>query len=471
MLRRRKAFLFVWWFCLCCVVTTSAQQSGALDSSFGKNGKVITPIGTEYSEASDIVIQPDGKIIVVGLNAGGRKFTDNGSTRDFTVVRYNINGLLDQQCGKGGKVITTFDTFSDDYAQAVAIQADGKIVVVGYSTSYNADGNPIGDTNFAVVRYNLNGTLDTNFGDGGKIVTQIGTSSADFAYSVAIQPDDKIVVAGYSSFDGNTVISTARYDENGKLDRNFGNDGKVITPARESSSIKLTGSAVAIQTDGKIIVVGEGGVDSDRDFAVVRYNTNGSLDTSFSNDGIVITPIGNSFEYARAVAIQSDGKIVVAGASHNSTTSEDFAVVRYNPNGTLDNNFGRGGKITTPVQNSTDRALDIAIQLDNKIVVVGYSAGRSENDDIAVVTYNSDGSLDTSFGKGGKVLTAIGERNDSASAVAIQADNKIVVAGSSMITKQHFAVVRYTGNYALSQRVTDTEIIVDLATDVLFDFN
>ena len=227
------------------------------------------------------------------------------------------------------------------------------------------------------------------------------------AYAVAIQSDGKIVAAGEST-DNFAVV---RYTTAGVLDTTFSTDGKVTTAigSREDAAY-----AVAVQSDGKIVAAGKGDSgtaqeDPNADFAVVRYTTAGALDNGFSTDGKVITDIGtNSVDEARAVAIQSDGKIVVAGSSGG-----DFAVVRYTTAGALDTTFSTDGKVTTDIgTNSVDWATAVAIQSDGKIVVAGYVGDIEDGGEFAVVRYNTDGSLDTTFGGDGKVTTGFTTRLD-----------------------------------------------------------
>ncbi len=235
--------------------------------------------------------------------------------------------------------------------------------------------------NFALVRYNTNGSLDTSFDTDGKVTTPVVPGNSDYAYALAIQDDGKIVAAGYTS-------------------------------------------------DGL-----------DADFALVRYNTDGSLDTSFHTDGIVTTDIGADIDIASAVSIQDDGKIVAGGSSWNGT-DDDFALVRYNTNGSLDTGFHTDGIVTTDMGTGNDLAYALAIQDDGKIVAAGSSWNGADND-FALIRYNTDGSLDTTFHTDGIVITEVGTDDDVAYALAIQADGKIVAAGSSSNTSDDFALVRY----------------------------
>ncbi len=395
-----------------------------LDPSFDNDGKLTTSNGPGDDVATGVAVQSDGKVVVVGSSF-------NGTNYDFLVTRYNANGSLDTSFDGDGKLIAAFGT-GDDFATGIAIQSDGKIVVVGYSSNGS-------DNDFAVARYNLDGSLDTTFDGDGKLTTAIG-ASYDEAYTVAIQNDGKIVVAGRSINGGWFDFAVTRYNTNGSLDTTFDGDGKLTTAIGTTSDVALS---VAIQSDGRIVAAGLSSNASvtDFDFAVARYNANGSLDTTFDSDGKLTTAIGPANDAAYGVAIQSDGKIVAVGYSFNGN-NYDFAVTRYNTNGSLDTTFDGDGKLTTAVGTLHDYANGVAIQGDGKIVVAG-SSHNGLNDDFAVTRYNADGSLDTAFDDDGKLTISIGTTNDEANAVAIQSDGKIVVVGQSYNgTNQDFAVVR-----------------------------
>jgi len=359
----------------------------------------------------------------------------HGTDDDFAVVRYLTDGTLDAGFGTSGKVITSIGSYKDA-AYSVAIQSDGKIVVAGLSS----DGTR---NHIAVVRYTSAGALDNTFDTDGIVTTVVGNSDNP-AYSVAIQADGKIVVSGYAHIGLNDDFAVVRYNSNGSLDTGFGTSGIVTT---NFGSGVAAGNSIAIQSDGKIVVAGyynTGG--SANDFAVVRYNSDGSLDNTFDTDGKVTTAIGSASDFGYSVAIQLDGKIVVAGYAHIGAT-DDFAVVRYNSDGSLDNTFDTDGKVTTDFGSGTDWGYSVALQLDGKIVVAGF--GYSSTTKIAVARYNSDGSLDnTGFGSGGRVTTAIGSSGDYGNSVALQSDGKIVVAGISYVSGSDadFAVVRYSGS-------------------------
>jgi len=387
----------------------SAQTAGTLDPTFGTGGRVTTFFGGDGlngDNAYSIAVQTNGKIVVAGIT------TNLDDTTDFGLARYNSNGALDATFGTGGKVKTTFANF--DGARAVAIQSDGKIVVAGYTIVNFAP-------DFALARYNSNGTLDTTFGIGGRVITPLGGPAQ--AFSIAVQSDGKIVAAGFVHLvNGDFDFALARYNSNGTLDTTFGTGGKKTTAFGAPSVAQ--GNAVAIQKDGKIVVSGLTIVNNIANFAVARYNTNGTLDTTFGSGGKAVTDFGAD-DRAFSVALQADGKIVAAGMRGN-----DFALARYNTNGTLDGTFGSGGKVITDFGGPNEIALGVAIRLDGKIVAVGstFASGRTA---FAVARYNGNGTLDTTFGTGGKTTTSfVGSLGDQGFSVAIQPDGKAVVAGS-----------------------------------------
>lgn len=404
-----------------------AQTPGSLDLTFGETGYVTTSLGKSDNYGRAVTIQTDGKIVVAGYSSDNSDF-------DFALVRYNTDGTLDNFFGTAGKVTTSIGS-SDDEAFAAVIQSDGKIVLAGFTTA------TFGGHNSALTRYKTNGTLDSTFGKNGIVINHTGTND-DEINAVTLQSDGKIVVAGYSYDSLNADFAIARYNVDGTLDNSFGKKGTIISPLGISDDKAF---AIAIQTDGKVVAAGYSANGPDINFAVVRYYSNGTLDSSFGKYGIAMTPFENGFNYANALAIQTDGKIVVTGYSYN-LSNNDFLIARYNPNGTLDYSFGKNGIVITPVGAYNDEAAAVTIQTDGRIITVGYSANESYID-FAVTRYNVNGTLDYSFGNEGIVKTPIGSTYDYARALAIQTDGRIVVAGytNNDSDKKDFAVARYIG--------------------------
>lgn len=251
------------------------------------------------------------------------------------------------------------------------------------------------------------GTLDLSFGTNGVVLTDIGTSN-DLGRASALQSDGKIIIVGSSKNNNapNDFI-LIRYDTNGSVDSSFGQNGILTT---SFGLYDDTANAIGIQTDGKIIVAGHSYNGANNDIAIARYNADGTLDVTFDNDGKATTSIGNGPESAQALLIQHDLKIVVTGYAYNGF-SYDFALVRYNTDGSLDTTFDTDGKVVAHLGVGNDRSLAIAQQSDNKIVIGGYSFGANFTD-FALLRFNANGSLDTTFETDGKVLTPIGFFND-----------------------------------------------------------
>lgn len=251
------------------------------------------------------------------------------------------------------------------------------------------------------------GDLDTTFDGDGRVTTDFGTLN-DACRGLALQSDGRIVAAGWSGFHGDSDFALARYDTDGSLDTTFDSDGRVTTDVNGRQDYSL---AVAIQSDGKIVAAGSIETQTGQDdFGVVRYNTDGSLDTTFDGDGKVSTDFSannNGTDQADSMAIQSDGKIVAAGrAQAIPDPYNDFALARYNPDGSLDTTFDADGKLTIDFGGSDepDVALGVAVQPDGRIVAVGHT-GFTSDQDFAIARFDSDGGLDSSFGTGGKVST------------------------------------------------------------------
>ena len=366
------------------------NPNGSLDTSFGVGGKVTTDFG-EGEESSAVAIQQDGKIIAAGTVTG-----DSASSIDFLVVRYNADGSLDPTFGSGGHVRTDFFNARDNLT-GVALQSDGKIVAVG--TTFSDFSGTAAD--YALARYNSDGSLDPTFGAGGKVTTDFlstpgKTNLSDQALSVAISPNGKIVAAGNTDTSNgirNIDISIARYNPDGSLDSTFDGDGKTTTDFNVSQDLAFD---VLIQPDEKIIAAGNSLQDLPvgSNFALVRYLANGVLDTSFGSGGKVITDFSGRGDLIRGIALQSDGKIVAGGVSFLEF-GPDIALAQYLTNGALDPSFGSGGKVITDITLADDTANDLAIQSDGKIVVAGYTFNAMTAYNFTVVRYNGSTTLDT----------------------------------------------------------------------------
>lgn len=412
---------------LCFMFDTAAFAApGDLDPTFGTSGKVFATIANTGT-ARGVALQTDGKIILASTTTGTNGYSD------FAVLRLNPDGTTDTSFGSGGKTAISFGDLYNESAAAVAVQPDGKIIVAGAAQPPGSSGY-----DFALARFNSDGSLDTTFGSGGKISFPVGVAN-DFISDMILQPDGKIILVGSGFTQPNSDAVIVRLNSNGALDTTFNGSGKLITPIGAGAASDFF-SAVALQADGKIVAAGTDGAD----FAVLRFNPNGTFDTTFDVDGKVTTPIGTQRDQAFGVAVQSDGKII-AGGSANSGEGDEAALVRYNTNGSLDTTFGSGGKVKIDILPfRSDSFKSIILQADGKITAVGTSGSFPLNSSFALVRFNSDGSLDTSFGTGGKVTTNVASEASSVTKAVLQPDGKILAVGEGSVNQTFgFAVARY----------------------------
>ncbi len=325
---------------------------GVLDPSFGGDGKVETDFdGFEW--ATDVEIQGDGKLVAAGRSFLGEDESDGG---DIALARYNKDGSLDPAFGDGGVVLTTFEQSDVVVASAVLLQSDGKIVAGGHVGTG-------ADSDFALARYLPDGELDPSFGDGGRVVTPI-SGVTDWLLALGLQPDGKLVAAGYSYGSlSQGHIALARYLPDGSIDRSFDGDGIVVATSLPTG---MVGEQLLLQRNGKLLVAGIGGV--------ARFNADGSVDRSFGRGGRA----GSGNVAARTAALQPDGKILVIGtASFGNPSIGDFGVARLTAGGRLDRTYGRRGIVTTPFSSgSDDQAVDGVLLPDGKLVVSGMSNAR-----------------------------------------------------------------------------------------------
>jgi len=334
-------------------------------------------------------------------------------------------GDLDTTFGSGGIVVTShINPPYFDSPSSMQLQPDGKIVVCGF-IMFEDDANNVHTVSFFLARYHPNGTLDTSFGTNGKVIAPINSGAENVGEEIAIQPDGKIIaVGGRHISDGVTGFAVNRYNSDGTLDASFGTGGRVVT---QVSNYSRGAKSVKVQPDGKMVVVGDA-----EGFAVVRYNPNGSLDTSFGAGGKVITQFYSGSHHANAVMLQPNGKIIVAG-HYETHPAEDFALARYNADGSLDFGFGVDGKVVQMFPNSSGYLLDAELQPDGRILVGGIVEPEpgSPAGVKVVVCYKSDGSTDTIFAAN-DIFTAPNNfisAFDSAE-IALQPNGKIVLFGS-----------------------------------------
>jgi len=428
---------------------------GALDGSFGNGGIAKTDIGGRDA-ATAVSILSNGKILVAGIS-----FEDN-NTSYFTLVRYNSNGSLDESFGTGGivKRMGTY-TINSQTANAAAKWNTPSTLIVKDDGSIILTGTGFGATTFYAVmmQFNSDGTLNTGFGDGGNVLTDLNPSLETFVRAAALQSDGKIIIGGKSM--GYPFVY--RFDSNGALDPSFDSDGKLLV---YYSATQVLGdvASIALQQDGKIILAGSAkNANNKFSFAAVRLNgSDGTLDATFSSDGKDITPIGGGTQddICNGAAISMDGKIVMAG-TYSGGGKKDFAVFRYNADGTIDNtNFGSYGKLRTMLYfGGDDRIMDAALMSDGKVLFVGttyydtqeFAFGRLDTSGQFASFFTDD---HINFPQGPSV----------ANAVAIQSDGKMVLAGKVTINGiDNFALARLDesgsldGSFGSGGKVTSNE--------------
>ncbi|MDQ3703992.1 MAG: hypothetical protein M3437_02015 [Chloroflexota bacterium] len=427
---------------------SAANDYGTPDPTFGKGGKVTTEMGSDLEQISAMLVQPDGKIVVVG---------DTWPMPDdwakFTIARYNADGTLDKKFGKSGRQITNVTGSKDDFsmAQAVALQPDGKLVVVGTATDPRSEQDV-----FAVVRYNSNGVLDSSFGKKGKVLTPINPStkseSMDFASAVAIDSEGKILVGGSTGTDETGQSAVVRYNPDGSLDKTFGKGGKAVVDLGGEDSI----TSMTIQEDGKIVVAGDAMPDGEQlDIMAGRLNADGTVDESFGDDGKQIVDVDGGMDLASGVAVLADGSIVVSGSAQvgevscvdDTATCPKFGpvLVKLTQEGDIDESWGKDGLVLHGFTGTTP-AHGMAVRADGRIAL----GGALNNEDFMVMLFDEDGDLDESFGDKGVAVTHFGTSKSRAYTVAWQPDGKIV-AGGELVTEVEdqkygnydFALVRY----------------------------
>jgi uncharacterized delta-60 repeat protein len=336
------------------------NPNGSLDATFSGDGKLLTDFGA-MDRAEDVAIQSDGKIVVAGLRC--LEPEEPGGNCDVALARYKANGALDPTFSGDGKVQTDFDGASNGSWGGLAIQPDGKIVVSGWM--WNG-----ADFDFAIFRYNSNGALDTTFSGDGKVNVNFGSGPQDWADDITLQSNGKILVSGPScdnlNFE-NCDFAVARLNTNGALDTTFSGDGR--------QSINFGGNdstdGIAVQPNGRILLAGFRNSATSGSCALARLNPNGSLDKTFSGDGKVVTSFGPGVNSScNKVRVQLNGKIVVVGAAGG-----DFALVRYNANGSLDKTFSTDGMARVDFGGDDDTGFKLAVQSNGRYVLAGQSQG------------------------------------------------------------------------------------------------
>ena len=397
-------------------VGAALAAPGDLDPSFGTGGKVTLDFGGT-DRATHVALAPDGRIVVLGL-------TDATGGGDFAVARFTSAGAPDPTFGTGGKETIGTQPGVNDIGGGVVVLPDERIIVSGQGDATD---------DFVAKRLSANGTVDPSFGSGGTSVVDFGGN--DIPNQMVAQPDGKLVLAGATGTDGHHDFAVARLNADGTPDTGFGSDGKV--------TIDFGGDDIAyglaVQADGKIVVAGQG--DPDAEMSIARLNADGTLDPTFGSDGEATIDLGGP-SGAYALALQPDGKIVLAGTT-TAVGAGDFAVARLTSSGSLDPTFNGTGKQTLGYGAANEAALGVVVQPNGRIVVMGNGG---VNHDFPVTRLNSNGTIDTTFGTGGTVGVDFGATEQDGD-LALQPDGKLVLAGSTNVHDgDDFALARLQGD-------------------------
>jgi len=412
------------------LVAAPAAADGMLDPSFGNGGLVTTAFPGPFSNdaALSLVMLPDGRAVAAGYT------NVNLENTYMAVARYLTTGALDTTFDGDGLVIVPFifpppSTDNGSEARAVLLQPDGRLVLVGWA----AGGLP-NQSVIALARLNADGSLDTSFGTGGRVMTPMqGGATAGL-----LQPDGRIVAVGQAG----SSISAARYNTDGSLDPTFGNGGTLIVPLGGNFEIR----DAKLQPDGKLVIAGTTPSSPflSRDFALVRLLPNGALDTSFSGDGLATADFGG-IETGNSVIVLGDGRLVLAGSRGTAlpNTVTDFAITRYMPDGSLDTSFGTAGLAL--LDSGDPEYPEQLIQLFNgNLLVAGSTTNQGALVDFLLARLLPNGILDASFGTGGFLRTDFGGGADGCYAVAIAAPDRILTAGTKGgFPNVDFALARY----------------------------
>lgn len=414
------------------------SQVESLDASFGVDGKVITSINNGADIAYAVSLQQDGKIVVGGMTLSST------TGKDFACLRYNLDGTLDSSFGTNGIVTIDIQVGSEDVAYSLAIQNDGKIVLAGYSD----DGT---NKNAALIRLNSDGSLDTTFGTSGVVLTDFIANRYDEIKTVKIHTlSGNIIVGGTSSLTStNSQAVIARYTSTGLLDTTFNSTGKVLLD--DVSGVGTYFNIIEdldVKSNGKISAVGwinQQGLSWSSNYYACRLNSNGTMDTTFSTDGYLVTNGGfNGEDKAFSMILNSDDSFLYSGGGYLSTLQYDYFLGLCNPTGT--NASGKASFDYGPLVK--DIAYGMGVDSTGKIVLAGSNVISSTSSTFGLARVNANYSVDSTFGNAGKVTTTFGTNTkNEAFDMVIQSDDKIIAVG---YTDNDIAIARYNSVTTLS---------------------
>ncbi len=421
---------------------------GELDKSFGEGGVVVdhnAAGGNGYDEGKSIYVDSNGKIYVTGYSLKSGGFY--GIDIDMVIWRYNSDGTLDKTFGSGGIVVANVaakgNLISDiDEGNSIYVDSNGKIYVTGYSLKANMFKSIVV---MVIWRYNEEGKLDKTFGEGGIVVhdNAAGGKGPDEGKSIYVDNKGRIYVTGSSQNARDYDMVIWRYNEEGKLDKTFGEGGIVVHDNAAGGKGDDEGNSIYVDNKGRIYVTGYSYNGRDKDMVIWRYNEEGKLDKTFGEGGIVVhdnAAGGNGDDEGKSIYVDNKGRIYVTGYSYNGR-DYDMVIWRYNEEGKLDKTFGEGGIVVdcnTAGGKGNDVGKSIYVDKKGRIYVTGYSYNGRDKD-MVIWRYNEEGKLDKSFGKGG-IVVYNGSTGDVGNSIYVDNKGRVYVTGSS---KYDMVIWRY----------------------------
>ncbi|MEM7053064.1 MAG: hypothetical protein AAF446_00810 [Pseudomonadota bacterium] len=438
-------------FATAIMVVVRYETDFELDTSFGTGGVAQIDFGGNAVEANSAVLQPNGSIIVGG-------FVDSGNDRNLALARLTATGELDSNFGNNGRVERPLTGDTSETIQDMLIFQDDLYVA---ASTFETE-------SYALLAFSADGTQISSFANNGLALVNFNGRS-DFARTLVVH-QGALLIGGTATAESRTEggnIGLARFTTGGILDAGFANAG--LREVSLSGPVNARALAALHQSDGKVVAAGYVGSSfSDRNFAVARYLPDGSLDSDFGNQGLVVTDFNDGEDSANAIAIQPDGRLLVAGNAELSPETEaDFAIARYLADGTLDSSFGQNGLATIDIDGRDDVARAVHLLADGRILLAGngFFADAGSPRQMTVIRLQSNGVLDTNFANNGVANVPIGSF-DEGHALAVQMDGSIIVGG---IGDADFAMIRFLQDGMLDSSFGSAGIVsLDFAGE--FDF-
>jgi uncharacterized delta-60 repeat protein len=412
-------------------------------STIVRSGKVVIDLSGNFDVAYSLALDQQGNVYVAGETYG------NGNN-DLGVIKLNASGVLDNTFGENGKAIIDISGNSYDTANFLALDEQGNVYVAGYT---NANGSFNYD--FGVIKLDSSGVLDSEFGVDGKAIIDIG-ANFDVAYSLALDEQGNVYVAGFANVNGSDDFVVIKLNASGELDNTFSVDGKAIIDL--SGNSRDTAYSLALDQQGNVYVAGHTIANGsfNYDFGVIKLIASGELDTSFGENGKAIIDFsGNSFDRAFSLVLDQQGNVYVAGYTNaNGLYNQDFVVIKLDASGVLDTSFGENGKANIDLSgNSSDLAYSLALDEQGNVYVAGYTiANGSFNYDFGVIKLDASGVLDSGFGDDGKAIIDLsGNSLDKAFYLALDEQGNVYVAGETNANGSNdFGVIKLTARGELA---------------------